>query len=141
MRRLTKVSLLVAGAALALSATLYAQQKTKEEYKSTAEIKTLVQEPLPGVEGKQVTIMHVTAPADWVGGKHYHTGPVYVYILKGPFAVDEEGKGTQVFETGQVYEEPIGEPMQARNTNADGPMEMLVVQISNQGEPLMYKVE
>jgi quercetin dioxygenase-like cupin family protein len=141
MRRLVGVSLVGAAAALTLSAVVYAQQKTKEEYKSTAEIRTLVQKPVPGVEGKQLTILHVSAPPEWIGGKHYHTGPVYVYILKGPFTVDEEGKGTQVFETGQVYEEPIGEPMQAKNTNAGEPMEMLVVQISNEGEPLMYKAE
>lgn len=141
MRRLVGVSLVGAAAALALTATVHAQEKTKEEYKSTAEIKTLVQKPVPGVEGKQLTILHVSAPPEWVGGKHYHTGPVYVYILKGPFTVDEEGKGTQVFETGQVYEEPIGEPMQAKNTNAGEPMEMLVVQISDEGEPLMYKAE
>ena len=66
---------------------------------------------------------------------------MYVYILKGPFTVDEQGKGPRVFERGQVYEEPIGEPMQARNTNAGEPMEMLVVQISDEGEPLMYKAE
>jgi hypothetical protein len=41
----------------------------------------------------------------------------------------------KVFETGQVYEEPIG-PMQAKNTNAGEPMEMLVVQISDEGEPM-----
>jgi hypothetical protein len=40
-----------------------------------------------------------------------------------------------------VYEELIGEPRQARNTNAGEPMEMLVVQISNEREPLMYKAE
>jgi quercetin dioxygenase-like cupin family protein len=141
MRRLVRASLAGAVATLVLSATAYAQQKTKEEYKSTAEIKTLVQQPVPGAEGKQLTILHVSAPPEWVGGKHYHTGPVYVYILKGPFTVDEEGKGTQVFKTGQVYEEPIGEPMQAKNTNADARMEMLVVQISDAGEPLMYKAE
>lgn len=141
MRRLVGISLMGTVAALALSAAVYAQQKTKEEYKSTAEIKTLVQKPVPGVDGKQLTILHVSAPPEWVGGKHYHAGPVYVYVLKGPFTVDEEGKGTQVFETGQVYEEPIGEPMQAKNTNAGEPMEMLVVQISDEGEPLMYKAE
>lgn len=141
MRRLVGVSLVGAAAALALSATVHAQEKTKEEYKSTAEIRTLVQKPVPGGERKQLTIFHVSAPPEWVGGKHYHTGPVYVYVLKGPFTVDEEGKGTLVFETGQVYEEPIGEPMQAKNTNAGEPMEMLVVQISDQGEPLMYKAE
>jgi hypothetical protein len=31
--------------------------------------------------------------------------------------------------------------MQAKNTNAGEPMEMLVVQISDEGEPLMYKAE
>jgi quercetin dioxygenase-like cupin family protein len=141
MRRLVRVSLVGTVAALALSATVYAQQKAKEEYKSTAEIRTLVQKPVPGVEGKQLTILHVSAPPEWVGGKHYHSGPVFVYVLKGPFTVDEEGKGTQVFETGQVYEEPIGEPMQAKNMNAGELMEMLVVQISDEGEPLMYKAE
>jgi quercetin dioxygenase-like cupin family protein len=141
MRRLLLTSLVGTTVALVLSASVHAQRKTKEEYKSTAEIKTLLQEPVPGVEGKQLTILHVKAPPEWVGGKHYHTGPVYVFVLKSPFTVDEAGKGTQVFETGQVYEEPIGQPMQARNTDAGEPMEMLVVQISNPGEPLMYKAE
>ena len=141
MRRVPWASLVGTTAALLLSASVHAQEKHKEEYKSTAEIKTLLQKPMPGVEGKQLTILHVKAPPEWVGGKHYHTGPVYVYVLKGPFTVDEAGKGTQVFEAGQVYEEPIGQTMQARNTDAGEPMEMLVVQISNPGEPLMYKAE
>jgi hypothetical protein len=64
MRRLVRLSLLGVAAALALSATVHAQEKTKEEYKSTAEIKTLVQKPIPGVEGKQLTIFHVSAPPE-----------------------------------------------------------------------------
>jgi hypothetical protein len=31
--------------------------------------------------------------------------------------------------------------MQAKNTNAGEPMEMTVVQVSGEGEPLMYKAE
>jgi hypothetical protein len=42
MRRLLWTSLVGSTAALVLSASVYAQHKTKEEYKSTAEIKTLV---------------------------------------------------------------------------------------------------
>jgi quercetin dioxygenase-like cupin family protein len=142
MKSLTSICLAGAMTAGALSGTLCAaEQKAKEEYKSTAETKTLVQMPLPGIEGKQVTIFRVTARPGWVGGKHYHTGPVYVYVLKGPFSVDEEGKATKTFETGQVYEEPLNHPMQARNTNANEAMELLVVQVNNQGEPLMYKVD
>jgi hypothetical protein len=40
-----------------------------------------------------------------------------------------------------VYEQPIREPMQAKNTNPSEPTEMRVVQISDEGEPLMYKAE
>ena len=34
-----------------------------------------------------------------------------------------------------------GQPMQAKNTNAGEPMEMLAVQISEGGEPLTYKAK
>jgi quercetin dioxygenase-like cupin family protein len=122
-------------------ATAWAQEKTKEEYVPTADLKTLVQKPIPGIDGRQMTIFHVAAEPGWVGGKHYHSGPVYVYVLKGPFTIEELGKGAQTLETGQLYEEPIGEPMQARNVSAEEPMELLVIQVSKEGEPLMYKVE
>jgi quercetin dioxygenase-like cupin family protein len=142
MKSLSTVSLAAALALGAVAGPLHAaEEAAKEEYKPTADIKTLVQKPVPGMDGKQMTIFHVSAKPGWIGGKHYHTGPVYVYVLKGPFSVDEEGKGTQTFETGEVYEEPINQPMQARNTNASEPMELLVIQVSDQGEPLMYKAD
>jgi quercetin dioxygenase-like cupin family protein len=125
----------------AMVGTAYAEEKTTKEYVSTADLKTLVQKPIPGTDGAQITLFHVAAKPGWVGGKHYHTGPVYVYVLKGPFTIEEEGKGTITFEAGQVYEEPIGKPMQASNVSATEPMELLVIQVNKEGEPLMYKVE
>ena len=80
-----------------------------------ADLKTWCDKPLHGVDGKHVTIVHGSFPAGWVGGRHYHTGPVYVYVLDGSFTVDEQGKPRQTFTAGQLYEEPIGTPMQARN--------------------------
>jgi quercetin dioxygenase-like cupin family protein len=118
----------------------FAQEK-KEVYVPTADLKTLVGEPLHGVAGKQVTILHGTFPAGWVGGRHYHTGPVYVYVLEGSFTIDEQGKPRRTFTAGQLYVEPIGIPMQARNIGAVEQLKALVFQVHGEGEPLAYKAE
>lgn len=103
--------------------------------------KTLIDEPLHGVEGQVVTINHIVVPPGWVGGKHYHTGPVYLYVLEGSFTIDEQGKERRTFEAGELYKEPVGAPMQARNLDASEPLEVLVFQVSAKGEPPMIKAE
>jgi quercetin dioxygenase-like cupin family protein len=132
------IGAIAAGAFGALQAS--AQEK-KEVYVPAADVKTLLDKSLPGVEGKQVTILHGTFPAGWVGGAHYHTGPVYVYVLEGTFTVDEQGKPRRTITAGQLYEEPIGTPMQARNISASEPLKILLFQVHRQGEPLAYKAE
>ena len=116
-------------------------QERKEVYVPAADVKTLLDKPLPGAEGQHVTILHGTFPAGWVGGKHYHSGPVYVYVLEGSFTVDEQGKPRQTITAGQLYEEPIGTPMQARNISISEQLKVLLFQVHGQGEPLAYKVE
>jgi quercetin dioxygenase-like cupin family protein len=116
-------------------------QEKKDVYVPTADVKTLAERPLHGVDGKRVTILHGTFPASWVGGPHYHTGPVYVYVLEGSFTVDEQGKPRQTFTAGQLYEEPIGTPMQARNVSTSEQLRILLFQVHAQGEPLAYKAE
>jgi quercetin dioxygenase-like cupin family protein len=119
---------------------LYAAEK-KEVYVPPAEITKLVDKPLAGVDGKQVTIMHATLKPGFVGGQHYHTGPVFVYVLDGVFTIDEPGKPRQTFKAGQVYEEPIGTPMQAFNVSTSATTRILIVQVNTQGEPMMYKAK
>jgi quercetin dioxygenase-like cupin family protein len=118
-----------------------ASADTKEAYVSTAARKVLFNEALHGIDSRQVTIDEYSLPGGWVGGRHYHTGPVYVYILEGSFTVDEDGKPRQTFKTGALYSEPIGVPMQARNSSATEATRLLVVQVTPKGESLMYKVE
>lgn len=103
--------------------------------------KTLVKEPLHGVEARVLTIDHLTVPAGWVGGKHYHTGPVYVYVLEGSFTIDEQGKERRTFKAGELYREPVGVPMQARNLNASESLKVLVFQVTPEGEPQMVKAD
>ena len=116
--------------------------KKKDEYKSPgASRKILLNEPLHEVQGEKVTVVHITFPPGWVGGKHYHTGPVYVYVLKGNFVVQEKGKGPQTLPAGTLYREPIGNPMQAHNGSTSETTEILLFQIGHEGEPLMIKTD
>lgn len=110
------------------------------EYKSPGSIKKiLLKGPVHGLKDEQVTFLHVTFPPGWVGGQHYHTGPVYVYVLKGEFVVHEKGKEPQRITAGQLYHEPVGNPMEARNASTSEPTEALVMQLGHNGEPLMVQ--
>ena len=88
-----------------------------------------------------MTIDRYTLAPGYVGGRHYHTGPVTVYVLEGAFTIDEEGKTRRTFQAGEVYEEPIGTPMQARNLSTSQQTKILVVQMNKPGEPLMLQAD
>lgn len=129
-------------ATVAVAATSFIAHVSAQEVYTPKATKTgLVQEALADVDGKQITIDHYSLPPQYVGGKHYHSGPVYVYIISGSFSVEEAGKPAQVFNTGQLYKEPTGTHMQAKNVSNSEAVEILVIQVGKEGEPLMYKVE
>ena len=65
----------------------------EHEYKSKAKATELIQEALPGVAGKKVIIKHFALPPGHVGGKHFHPGPVYVYVVEGSLTIETEGGG------------------------------------------------
>lgn len=137
------VSCIVAGgflAAVAAGQGVHAAEK-KEVYVTSGDKKTLINEALQAGEGHQLTIDHYTFPSGWVGGKHYHTGPVYVYVLEGSFTMDEQGKDRHTFQAGELYKEPVGTPMQTRNLNTSAPLKLLVIQMTPKGEPLMIKAD
>ncbi len=139
-----RASLIIACAlGIAIGATsaglISAQQK--QEYVPKVESKKLVETALHGVQGKKVTIMHFRLPPGYVGGKHYHTGPVFVYVAKGELTIDEMGKSQQKFPAGQAYVEPIGTTMLGRNVSNEDWTELVVFQVHGEGEPLMYKAD
>jgi quercetin dioxygenase-like cupin family protein len=113
----------------------------KEEYKSTAKQVKVLQDDLVVIEGKEVNILAVEFPPGWVGEKHYHTGDVFVYVQEGNFIVDVEGEGRRNFGAGEVYHEAVNKVMQARNISTTTPTKVLLFQVGNKGEPLMYMAE
>ena len=141
-------SLFHLGSALALAVTLgiagvqgvHAQEQ--EEFVSKAKATKLLLTPLAGVEGKEVHIVHFSAPAGFVSGKHSHPGPAFVYILEGQLTIEVEGMEPVTVGPGDVYAEPVGNKvMQAWNKSSTHGVKVVVFQVGDEGKPLMVKVE
>lgn len=113
----------------------------QEAYKPPIESQTLVEESLAADDSKTVIIKRFTLPPGHVGGRHSHPGSVYVYVLDGEFTIETEGQGRQTFKAGQLYKEPVGRVMQARNLRTDGNLELLIFQIGEAGKPMMIKAD
>lgn len=142
MKRTVLVSGLVLVGAMVVGAIgvqgLRAQEK---EYKPMSKYTPLVRKELPGVAGKQVRIIHIEHPPGHVGARHYHPGPVFVYVLEGEFTVDTEGQGRQTFKAGEVYEEPIRRVMQSRNLSTTKPTKFIHFSVDDKGQPMMIEAK
>lgn len=129
--------------AIAIGATgiqgLHAAEE-QEEYKSKAEGTMLLQAPLEGMEGKEVIIEHVAIPPGFVGGRHFHPGPVFIYVLEGSLTLEMEG-GTRTINAGELYQEPLQGVMQAKNLSTTDWSKIVVFQVGDVGEPMMIKAD
>lgn len=116
------------------------QTMAAEEHISKAQKKVLHQASLPGVEGKEMTVAHFAFSPGFVGGKHMHPGPVFVYVLEGELTVDL-GSETKTFKAGELYAEDIDTAMVAKNLSTTDDLEILVFQVGDIGKPMMIKVK
>ncbi len=136
----TKLGLgLVLAGALSLG-TAFAQDEQAAEYKPKAVATPLVESPLVGVDGKTVIIKHFTLPAGFVGGKHFHPGAVFVYVLEGTLTVETEN-GTLKVSAGEVYQEVPRMVMRVKNVSASTPVKIVVFQVGETGKPMMIKAK
>ncbi len=116
------------------------QAADAQEFVPKAQAKTLHQAPLQGVAGKEMIVKHFALPAKFVGGKHMHPGPVFVYVLEGELTVKLADK-TKTFKAGELYAQGINAAMVAKNLSASDDLELLVFQVGDIGKPMMIKVE
>ncbi len=135
------IGLAVAGAVAVGGLGIRAGKAAEKEYKPKVTVKTLIQESMAGVKGKNVIIKHFSLPPGHVGGKHVHPGLVYVYVLEGALIIEVKGQGTQTVSAGGIYKEPLGRVMQVRNLSAKGWTKIVVFQIGDKGKPMMIKAK
>jgi quercetin dioxygenase-like cupin family protein len=118
---------------------LYADEK---EYKSTAKITKLIEgKSLSGLEGQEANVFVAEMPAGWVGGKHYHPGHVFVYVLEGAMTLNLDGKDPVTIQAGEIYHETPGQKMLAENVSASEDLKLIVFQVGTAGKPVMIKAE
>jgi quercetin dioxygenase-like cupin family protein len=108
-----------------------------KEYKTTAKMtKLYTGTGLPGMEGKEVNVFQAEVPPGWIGGKHYHSGDVLVYVLEGSLTIDLEGKGPVTMGPREVFHEKPNQVMQAKNASATNRLKALMFQVGPEGMPL-----
>jgi quercetin dioxygenase-like cupin family protein len=110
------------------------------EDKPKAEVTSLYEGALSDVEGKSVIVKHFTLPAGFVGGKHFHPGDVFVYVLEGELTFETES-GTITIREGELYQETPGMVMVGKNLSTSAAAKTVVFQVGDTGKPMMVKVE
>ncbi len=138
--KITKLGLAFALAGILSLGTAYSLDVQAAEYKSKAVAKTLHKSALTGVDGKTVIIKHFTLPAGFVGGKHFHPGNVFVYVLEGAINIETE-KGVLTVRAGELYPEVPGMVMRGKNASTSAPAKFVAFQIGETGKPMMIKAK
>ncbi len=133
------------GFALALAGVLslgaaFSPDAQSQEYKPKADVKLLHEGAMAGVDGKTAIVKHFTLPAGFVGGKHFHPGDVYVYVLEGELTVETE-KGIRTISAGELYPEVPGLVMVGKNLSTSVATKLLVFQVGDTGKPMMIKAK
>ncbi len=132
---------LVVAFALGVFAVPALDADAQTEYKPKAKVTTLADVPLIGMAGRKVIIKHFELPPGFVGGKHFHPGHVFVYVLEGEITVEMEGDAPLTLKPGELLQEPLGRVMRGKNLSADDAVKIVVFQIGEEGKPMMVKVE
>lgn len=143
MRRATSIGILVIVGAMVAGAIgvpgLYADEK---EYKSTAKITKLIESmSLSGLPDQEANVFVAEMPGGWVGGKHYHPGHVFVYVLEGSITFTFDGKEPFTVKAGDVYHETPNEKMLAKNASASDDLKIVVFQVGTEGKPVMIEAK
>ncbi|MGF1697148.1 cupin domain-containing protein [Vibrio kyushuensis] len=134
------VSSLVASLFILTTIISFSSAAGEEYVPKKATMQKLHQAPLPGVDGKEMTVVHLAAPAGFISSKHTHPGPVYVYVLEGELTIELENE-TKTFKAGELYPEEIDSAMIGKNSSSTDDLELLIFQVGDIGKPMMIKVE
>ncbi len=124
---------------MATSQDLRAHEQEMQVPKAT--ITPLLKATLPGMEGKVVNIVHISAPPGFVTAKHFHPGQVFVYVLEGAITIEMEGDAPLKLGPGDVFQEPPGKSMVGKNLSSTHGAKLVVFQIGDKGKPLTVEAE
>ncbi len=126
-------------AGTATSQGLSAQEQQKQVPK--AKITPLLKTDLAGMEGKEVSIVHISAPPGFVTPNHFHPGYVFLYVLEGAVTIKMEGDAPIKLGPGDVFKETPGRTMVGKNLSTTHGAEIVVFQIGDKGKPFTVQAK
>ena len=87
-----------------------------------------------------VLVRELQFPAGWTAPKHYHSGELFINVIKGEFEVTIEGSDPVVYSTGDALEMRAGTNMHARNPSPTNSLKLVAFQVGNPDAPFVVPV-
>ena len=116
-------------------------QLTQSAEPPKAKTTVLLEQKLEGLPGFSVQVVLVEGPPGWVGGRHYHPGHVFVYMLDGTYQLNFEDLTSRTVKPGEVFYEPPNSIMRSRNGSSTEWVRDVVFQILRDGQPVAVSVK
>jgi quercetin dioxygenase-like cupin family protein len=85
--------------------------------------------------GYQSAMVLVEIPAGGREGRHTHPGEIFGYVLEGSLTLDNEGKPTTTYKSGDVFHVESGKVHEGIN-NGGSPAKAIVTFVVEKGKPL-----
>jgi quercetin dioxygenase-like cupin family protein len=102
----------------------------------SAKGETILTEPLPPLNGKEVLMLTVDLPPGAASAPHRHNANVYVYILEGSVVMKTQDGPEQTLTVGQHFvERPSDIHTVSRNASSTARAKFLVFMIKDAGVP------
>lgn len=121
--------------------TQVAQAAEKKLKSPKAKTTVLLEQKLEGMPGFKVVMILLEGPPGWVGGRHFHPGSVFGYIMEGTYQINPEGLNPRTVQQGGTFYEPPNTVMRAQNGSETEPQRSVVFQIVREGQPAAVSVK
>jgi quercetin dioxygenase-like cupin family protein len=95
----------------------------------------LLKTDLVGIEGKEAVMLTVEGGPGLIGGKHYHPGYEFAYVLEGSLVMEVEGKPPTTLKAGDTFHIPPKVVHRGKNASTTAPYKVLVFGVFEKGQP------
>ena len=95
----------------------------------------LLKTDLVGIEGKEAVMLTVEGGPGLVGGKHYHPGYEFAYVLEGSLVMEVEGKPPVTLKAGDTFHIPPKVVHRGNNASTTAPYKVWCSASSRKGSP------
>lgn len=126
MKQLNTALSAVAIMAIAIlgTAPAYAQQRS-----------VLSKTDISDTPGKEGIMLSVVIPPALVGGKHYHPGDEFLYLVEGSLTIEIDGNAPVTLKPGETLHIPGKAIHRALNPSATAPARVLTFGVFQKGQP------